>query len=910
MAGPKPNDPYTPYDASPSGMADMPSGNDYRNVQVSPNAFGAQIGQATEKLGGVLQQQTQKFGDMYMDSIARDQGTAASKELSDLEMQFKQNKGANAATAYPEFQKNASELMDKYSDGLPLAAQMRFKDQFSRELNGALFRSGSYVGDQVEQGQLNSFKDSISNNTNQFVANIGNPTADGYLDQIRDNTAGMADHLGIKDPRSVAGLASKNLGDAIYYGIKSNVQANPDQAKALYDKYSNATYPVVGMKDGQQVTVNVPYLDAQHRAQIETEMQGEFRRQEGEQFQTARAWAASGQGFDQNALVGSMRNAGRSQDYINAQVSRLNEVRQNFGSAEARYNVGQNLQNDEALAFDGRPVQGTYDVATLTKAYPKNPEKVQEILSEAGQLHQVAGVVGEFGTKTPAEIYTDLQKFKPAAAAPDPVAWTMLHEGGFVTNDSGKGPSNFGVNKEANPDIDVSNLTADQAHQILKSRYYDKVVTPDMSPKMAQVAGDTAVNMGVSKAQTLINQSGGDPQKLIDLRRAEYQRLAQDDPEKYGQSLPGWMKRMDDMQQSVSSLPSGGQSGYAEQQRLYEKLSKATQNYMTQLSNDPAGTLTSKDPILNGLYSNATQDPNQWGKYIDAVWARQEAIGIPETSRTALPAQAASSMVDSITANPAGAPDMMNKLQQQTGQYWPRVYHSLVAAGNLPPAYQAVSTLNENPDTKKDAYLLSRWMGEDTKGKVTADLIGGTKNETEIKTNIEGNTDIGSLKQSLVASGQSKEQVEGTIDAVRNLAYANVYYNNMKPTDAAQKAADVFSKRYEFMPQGGARVPADKYEGVKFSADNMLSNIDNFAVPADIYSDRLHGTVTKPENYYAWVKAAPTWVTSPNEDALWLKDPEDRWVRGKDGNPISVGFNQQIMVNPKKPLEIDPLVTP
>lgn len=138
--------------------------------------------------------------------------------------------------------------------------------------------------------------------------------------------------------------------------------------------------------------------------------------------------------------------------------------------------------------------------------------------------------------------------YNPSASSID---WTMRHEGGFVPNDSGKGPTKFGINQEANPDVDIANLTSDQAAKIMHDRYWTPVGAENMSPQMAQVAFDTAVNMGVDKAKTLVEQSSDDPQKLIDLRRSEYERLARSNPEKYGQYLTGWNQRLDDLQSGI-----------------------------------------------------------------------------------------------------------------------------------------------------------------------------------------------------------------------------------------------------------------------------------------------------------------------------------------------------------------------
>lgn len=150
--------------------------------------------------------------------------------------------------------------------------------------------------------------------------------------------------------------------------------------------------------------------------------------------------------------------------------------------------------------------------------------------------------------------YQALTNPKPDTASAA-ISWTMQHEGGFVPNDSGKGPTNFGINQEANPDVDIANLTKSQAANIMHDRYWLGIGADKMEPQMASVAFDTAVNMGVGKAQKLVADADDDPQKLIDLRRAEYQRLAVNNPEKYGKYLDAWNNRLDDLQNTLGNQP-------------------------------------------------------------------------------------------------------------------------------------------------------------------------------------------------------------------------------------------------------------------------------------------------------------------------------------------------------------------
>jgi hypothetical protein len=120
-------------------------------------------------------------------------------------------------------------------------------------------------------------------------------------------------------------------------------------------------------------------------------------------------------------------------------------------------------------------------------------------------------------------------------------------EGGYVANDNGKGPTNFGINGQANgltPD-QVKNLTPDAAAQIYKDKYLGpKGVNVDsMDPASAQIVGDTAVNQGPGRAEQWYQQSGGDMNKFLQLRQAAYTQLEKTQP----QNAPTWQSRMQDM---------------------------------------------------------------------------------------------------------------------------------------------------------------------------------------------------------------------------------------------------------------------------------------------------------------------------------------------------------------------------
>lgn len=143
---------------------------------------------------------------------------------------------------------------------------------------------------------------------------------------------------------------------------------------------------------------------------------------------------------------------------------------------------------------------------------------------------------------------------------------TLRYEGGYVENDAGRGPSKFGINKAANPDVDVKNLTKEQARELYKKRYWDAIGGDSLAakdPALAKVAFDTAVNMGVGKAKQLVTESKGNPSALLEMRQQHYDKLIEADPKKFAPYKSGWQSRLADLATSV--VPSA-QAGTLPQQ--------------------------------------------------------------------------------------------------------------------------------------------------------------------------------------------------------------------------------------------------------------------------------------------------------------------------------------------------------
>lgn len=136
------------------------------------------------------------------------------------------------------------------------------------------------------------------------------------------------------------------------------------------------------------------------------------------------------------------------------------------------------------------------------------------------------------------------------------------HEGGLNPSDMNGSPTNMGFNQKANPDINVKNLTPDQAAQRFATNYYGPSGAANLPPALAAVHADTYfINPKV--ATSILAQSGGDPQKYMQLRQSWMQNMVQNNPAA-APYAKAWAQRNTDLSSLANSL--GGAQGAPQQQ--------------------------------------------------------------------------------------------------------------------------------------------------------------------------------------------------------------------------------------------------------------------------------------------------------------------------------------------------------
>ncbi|CAN5240829.1 hypothetical protein BH10PSE1_BH10PSE1_28250 [soil metagenome] len=132
-------------------------------------------------------------------------------------------------------------------------------------------------------------------------------------------------------------------------------------------------------------------------------------------------------------------------------------------------------------------------------------------------------------------------------------AWSEFFfdaEGGdvLIANDNGRGPSRWGINASANPDLDIPNLIGDAGKRIaqrrLRERYWNAIGGDRLPPALAFVAADAAAVAGPGRANEWIQAANGDVGAFLQLQERHYRTLAKRDPGRYGDDLNGWLNRM------------------------------------------------------------------------------------------------------------------------------------------------------------------------------------------------------------------------------------------------------------------------------------------------------------------------------------------------------------------------------
>lgn len=148
----------------------------------------------------------------------------------------------------------------------------------------------------------------------------------------------------------------------------------------------------------------------------------------------------------------------------------------------------------------------------------------------------------------------------------------LTFEGEDFTNasfDKG-GATKFGISQVANPDLDVVNLTEDQARVIYTKRYWDPTHCNDAPNQLKYVLFDTAINDGVTEAIKILQHAAGitvdgiwgnqtamasqnvSAYSYLSWRQNIYNRIVDNDPTQQ-KWLKGWTNRVNRLKEMLQN---------------------------------------------------------------------------------------------------------------------------------------------------------------------------------------------------------------------------------------------------------------------------------------------------------------------------------------------------------------------
>ncbi len=128
--------------------------------------------------------------------------------------------------------------------------------------------------------------------------------------------------------------------------------------------------------------------------------------------------------------------------------------------------------------------------------------------------------------------------------------FVLAKEGGYVNDpkDPG-GETNYGIAKRFHPDLDIKNLTPEQAAQIYASEYWDRAGCDSLPFPVCTAVFDSSVNVGVSRAVSWIRGSSN-VYEFLNRRRMYYYDVVNKKPDQV-RFLKGWLSRTDDLRKFV-----------------------------------------------------------------------------------------------------------------------------------------------------------------------------------------------------------------------------------------------------------------------------------------------------------------------------------------------------------------------
>lgn len=133
--------------------------------------------------------------------------------------------------------------------------------------------------------------------------------------------------------------------------------------------------------------------------------------------------------------------------------------------------------------------------------------------------------------------------------------------GGYTNDpDDAGGETKWGISKRANPDLDIKNLTKEQATERYRQKYW-KMDWDKLDFPLAACCLDASIQHGPVRAQKFLELCGGSYVQYLQLRLAYYKDIIKAKPSQK-KFEKGWNNRMADLRRFIDEQKSTGTSDH------------------------------------------------------------------------------------------------------------------------------------------------------------------------------------------------------------------------------------------------------------------------------------------------------------------------------------------------------------
>lgn len=318
------------------------------------------------------------------------------------------------------------------------------------------------------------------------------------------------------------------------------------------------------------------------------------------------------------------------------------------------------LEYEKKVAY--AQMRGAQIEAMMSSGDPQKIVIAQRVYNEARNRGQMEDF------ETASKVEAMLQKAVPKAAADvafqggrsavsgdrDVINFVIdKQEGGDkVIYDTG-GETKFGISKKTFKDVDVKNLTREQAIDIYKKDYWNAYKIGDLPDNMQLIAFDTVVNHSSPFSEKVVKaiQSGAGTDEILNMRLHEYQRLAQN--EKYAPSYNGWVNRLKSLKEQQGAWDAN--SVYATAAELEKKYKGSGQEfiklYETDRDNKAAVKKANHDDVQTKIQDIVYQNNGDYTKVPVELRSQAASMGIDYTKYKGVSNPEMVNQIDAMTSD-------------------------------------------------------------------------------------------------------------------------------------------------------------------------------------------------------------------------------------------------------------------